>query len=131
MKLSSAAVGMAAAVTASPAYAVIEERMGGEGAGAYGRLPLGINDPILGFVLGGVVRPRAIGAAAQRAPNAALRQPQAGARARARSILSRRASVAAFTPHRDAMPRPARALGTPRQQSNYLACAPYCCRHAR
>eukprot|EP00793_Prasinoderma_coloniale_P006395 PRCOL_00001225-RA len=55
VKLSSAAVGMAAAVTASPAYAVIEERMGGEGAGAYGRLPLGINDPILGFVLGGVV----------------------------------------------------------------------------
>ena len=56
VKLAAGAAAATQLTAALPALAVIEERMGGEGAGAYGRLPLGINDPILGFILAGVVR---------------------------------------------------------------------------
>jgi len=55
VKLAAGAAAATQLTAALPALAVIEERMGGEGAGAYGRLPLGINDPILGFILAGVV----------------------------------------------------------------------------
>ncbi|KAK3244158.1 PSII 6.1 kDa protein [Cymbomonas tetramitiformis] len=46
--------GAAAAVTAftaSPAFAVVDERLNGDGAG----IPLGVSDPILGWIILGVI----------------------------------------------------------------------------
>ena len=54
VKLAAGAAAATQLTAALPALAVVESRMGGEGAGAYGRLPLGINDPILAFILCGV-----------------------------------------------------------------------------
>merc|ERR1711959_132202 len=46
-KIEAAAVVGAATLTASPAFALVDKRLNGDGT----RLPFGINDPILGWVL--------------------------------------------------------------------------------
>merc|ERR1712087_1100245 len=49
-KIEAAAIVGAATLTASPAFALVDKRLNGDGT----RLPFGINDPILGWVLFGV-----------------------------------------------------------------------------
>ncbi|QDZ22723.1 photosystem II reaction center protein W [Chloropicon primus] len=46
-KIEAAAVVGAATLTASPAFALVDRRLNGDGT----RLPFGINDPILGWIL--------------------------------------------------------------------------------
>merc|ERR1712157_543576 len=46
-KIEAAAIVGAATLTASPAFALVDKRLNGDGT----RLPFGINDPILGWVL--------------------------------------------------------------------------------
>ncbi len=46
-KIEAAAIVGAATLTASPAFALVDRRLNGDGT----RLPFGINDPILGWVL--------------------------------------------------------------------------------
>lgn len=48
--LKSALISGAAALMASPAFALVDDRMSTEGTG----LKLGVNDPVLGYVLFGV-----------------------------------------------------------------------------
>merc|ERR1711904_744426 len=49
-KIEAACIVGAATLTASPAFALVDKRLNGDGT----RLPFGINDPILGWVLFGV-----------------------------------------------------------------------------
>ena len=49
-KIEAAAIVGAATLTASPAFALVDKRLNGDGT----RLPFGINDPILGWILVGV-----------------------------------------------------------------------------
>jgi photosystem II PsbW protein len=49
-KAAAAAVTLPAMLVSSPAFALVDDRLNGDGTGK----PLGINDPVLGFVIGGV-----------------------------------------------------------------------------